>query len=48
MNSDPDISVIDEPDPADVAVIIDGLSAYDFSQIGYRDFAGLRCSSAIR
>jgi hypothetical protein len=25
-------------DPADVAVIIDGLSAYDFSQIGYRDF----------
>ena len=41
MNSDPDISVIDEPDPADVAVIIDGLSAYDLSQIGYRDFRRL-------
>ena len=41
MNSDPDISVIDETDPADVAVIIDGLSAYDLSQIGYRDFRRL-------
>jgi len=41
MNSDPDISVIYEPDPADVAVIIDGLSAYDLSQIGYRDFRRL-------
>ena len=41
MNSDPDITVIDEPDPADIAVIIDGLSAYDLSQIGYRDFRRL-------
>ncbi len=26
MNSDPNISVVDEPDPADVAVSINGLS----------------------
>jgi GNAT superfamily N-acetyltransferase len=38
---DPDIIVPDELDPADVAVITDGLGAYDFSQIGYRDFRRL-------
>jgi GNAT superfamily N-acetyltransferase len=38
---DPDITVPDELDPADVAVITDGLGAYDFSQIGYRDFRRL-------
>jgi GNAT superfamily N-acetyltransferase len=38
---DPDIAVVDEPDPADVAVITEGLSAYDFGQIGYRDFRRL-------
>jgi hypothetical protein len=38
---DPDISLTDELDPADFAVIADGLSAYDFSQIGYRDFRRL-------
>jgi len=39
--TDPDIIVTDELDPADVAVITDGLSAYDLSQIGYRDFRRL-------
>jgi GNAT superfamily N-acetyltransferase len=39
--ADPDITVTDELDPADVAVITDGLGAYDFSQIGYRDFRRL-------
>ena len=39
--TDPDITVTDELDPADVAVITDGLGAYDFSQIGYRDFRRL-------
>ena len=39
--TDPDITVTDELDPADVAVITDGLDAYDFSQIGYRDFRRL-------
>jgi hypothetical protein len=33
--------VTDELDPADVAVITDGLGAYDFSQIGYSDFRRL-------
>jgi GNAT superfamily N-acetyltransferase len=37
----PDIAVVDEPDPADVAVITEGLRAYDFGQIGYRDFRRL-------
>ena len=37
----PDITVTDEFDPADVAVIMDGLGAFDFSQIGYRDFRRL-------
>ena len=40
-NADPDIAVSDEPDPADIAVITDGLGAYDFSQTGYRDFRRL-------
>ena len=39
--ADLDITVTDEFDPADVAVIIDGLGAYDFSRIGYRDFRRL-------
>jgi GNAT superfamily N-acetyltransferase len=39
--ADPDITLADELDPADFAVIADGLSAYDFSQIGYRDFRRL-------
>ena len=38
---EPDITVIDEPDPADVAVITDGLIAYDISQTGYNDFRPL-------
>ena len=38
---EPDITVIDEPDPADVAVITDGLIAYDLSQTGYNDFRPL-------
>src|SRR5712692_2990603 len=38
---DPDITVTDALDPADVAVITDGLRAYDFSQTGYRDFRRL-------
>ena len=37
----PDISVTDELDPADVAVITDGLRAYDLSQTGYYDFRPL-------
>ena len=37
----PDITVIDVLDPADVAVIIDGLRAYDLNQIGYHDFRPL-------
>src|ERR1700730_17960971 len=39
--ADPDISVIDELDPADFAVITDGLRAYDLSQTGYYDFRPL-------
>ena len=39
--ADLDITVTDEFDPADVAVIVDGLGAYDFSRIGYRDFRRL-------
>ena len=38
---DPDITVTDEFDPADVAVITDGLRAYDLSQTGYYDFRPL-------
>ena len=39
--ADPDITVTDELDPADVAVITDGLCAYDLSQTGYYDFRPL-------
>jgi hypothetical protein len=40
--ADPDvISVADELDPADVAVITDGLRGYDLSQTGYYDFRPL-------
>jgi hypothetical protein len=39
--TDPDITVTDELDPAAVAVITDGLIAYDLSQTGYRDFRRL-------
>ena len=39
--ADPDITVTDELDPADVAVITDGLRAYDLSQTGYHDFRPL-------
>jgi hypothetical protein len=39
--ADPDTTVTDEFDPADIAVITDGLGAYDFSQTGYRDFRRL-------
>ena len=38
---EPGITVIDEPDPADVAVITDGLIGYDLSQTGYYDFRPL-------
>src|SRR5713101_8197517 len=44
-NDDPkadlDITVTDELDPADFAVITDGLRAYDLSQTGYDDFRPL-------
>ncbi len=39
--ADPDITVTDELDPADVAVITDGRRAYDLSQTGYYDFRPL-------
>jgi GNAT superfamily N-acetyltransferase len=39
--ADPDITLTDELDPADFAVIADGLSAYDFARIGYLDFRRL-------
>src|SRR5712691_4575284 len=38
---DPDITVTDELDPAELAVITDGLRAYDLSQAGYYDFRPL-------
>jgi GNAT superfamily N-acetyltransferase len=38
---DPDITVTDVHDPADVAVITDGLRAYDLNQTGYHDFRPL-------
>jgi len=38
---EPDISVMDKPDPTDVAVITDGLIAYDRAQAGYYDFRPL-------
>ena len=39
--ADPEITVTDELDGADVAVITDGLRAYDLNQIGYHDFRPL-------
>ena len=39
--ADPDITVTDELDPTDIAVITDGLRAYDLSQTGYYDFRPL-------
>src|SRR6185437_15332101 len=39
--TDPDITVTDELDPADVAVITDGLRAHDLSQAGCGDFRPL-------
>ena len=39
--ADPEITVTDELDPADVAVITDGLRAYNLSQTGYQDFRPL-------
>jgi len=38
---DPNIGVTDELDPADAAVITDGLVAYDLGQAGYYDFRPL-------
>jgi GNAT superfamily N-acetyltransferase len=35
--SEPKITVTDAPDPADTAVIADGLGAYNTSQAGYHD-----------
>ena len=39
--AEPIIAVTDKLDPADLAVITDGLNAYDLGQIGYRDFSRL-------
>ena len=39
--AEPNITVTDKLDPADLAVITDGLNAYDLGQIGYRDFRRL-------
>jgi len=39
--ADPDISVTAELDPADAAVISDGLRAHDISEAGYLDFRPL-------
>jgi GNAT superfamily N-acetyltransferase len=36
-----DVTVTDTLDPTDLAVLADGLSAYDFRQIGYNDFRRL-------
>jgi len=41
LRADPDIAVTDELDSADVAVITDGLRAYDLNQTGYHDFRPL-------
>ena len=41
LRANPDITVTDELDGADVAVITDGLRAYDLNQIGYHDFRPL-------
>jgi hypothetical protein len=39
--ADLEITVTDELAPAELAVIVDGLGAYDSSRIGYRDFRRL-------
>jgi hypothetical protein len=44
----PHIAVTDELDPADIAVITDGLRAYDLSQTGYYDFRPLAVFVRIR
>jgi GNAT superfamily N-acetyltransferase len=36
-NPEPSITVTDALDPDDIAVIADGLGAYNYSQTGYRD-----------
>ena len=41
LRVNPDISVTDEVDSADAAVISDGLRAYYLSQTGYYDFRPL-------
>ena len=41
LRANPDISVTDELDSADAAVISDGLRAYYLSQTGYYDFRPL-------
>jgi GNAT superfamily N-acetyltransferase len=41
LRANPDISVTDELDSADAAVISDGLRAYYLSQTGYHDFRPL-------
>ena len=41
LRANPDISVTDELDSADAAVISDGLRAYNLSQTGYYDFRPL-------
>jgi GNAT superfamily N-acetyltransferase len=38
---DPEISVADELEPADLTVITDGLRGYDLNQAGYYDFRPL-------
>src|SRR2546430_14594949 len=40
-NADLEIAAVDELDPADVAVITDGLRAYYVDQAGYYDFRPL-------
>ena len=40
-NADLEIAAVDELDPADAAVISDGLRAYYFDQAGYYDFRPL-------
>ena len=41
LKANPDITVTDELDAADAAVISDGLRAYYLSQTGYYDFRPL-------
>jgi len=41
ISANADISVTDELDPADAAMISDGLRAYNLSQTGYYDFRPL-------